>query len=69
MMLLRISCFRCRLASLWTDEPAAFLATICRDRRRCRATLHDERFGTALDGCPRIEDDVQPDSHTFDPAA
>ena len=24
-MLLRIACVRCRLASLWTDEPRSFL--------------------------------------------
>jgi len=44
MMLKRVACARCRLASLWTDEPQSFLATICRDRRRCEATLLDEEF-------------------------
>jgi hypothetical protein len=44
-MLLRIACTRCRLASLWTDEPRCFLATVCRAPRHCEATLHDERFG------------------------
>ena len=43
-MLLRVACVRCRLASLWTDEPRSFLATICRDPRRCEATLLDEEF-------------------------
>jgi hypothetical protein len=44
-MLLRIACTRCRLASLWTDEPRCFLATVCRAPRHCEATLRDERFG------------------------
>ena len=43
-MLLRIACVRCRLGSLWTDEPHSFLATVCRDLRRCEATLLDEQF-------------------------
>jgi len=43
-MLVRIACSRCRLASLWTDDPQAFLATVCRDPRRCEATLVDEAF-------------------------
>jgi hypothetical protein len=43
-MLLRIACARCRLSSLWTDEPRCFLATVCRDPRRCEATLLDEEF-------------------------
>ncbi len=49
-MLLRIACVRCRLGSLWTDEPHSFLATVCRDLRRCEATLLDEQFcGVTLD--------------------
>lgn len=43
-MLLRIACVRCRLASLWTDEPRSFLATVCRNPRRCEASLVDEEF-------------------------
>ena len=43
-MLVRIACPRCRLDSLWTDEPDFFLATVCRDPRRCEATLADEPF-------------------------
>ena len=46
-MLLRIACARCRLGSLWTDEPRSFLATVCREPRRCQATLLDERFAGA----------------------
>ena len=43
-MLVRVACIRCQLASLWTDEPRCFLATVCRDPRRCEATLRDEAF-------------------------
>ena len=43
-MLLRIACVRCHLASLWTDEPRSFLATVCCDPRRCEAKLLDEEF-------------------------
>jgi hypothetical protein len=43
-MLLRIACVRCHLASLWTDEPRSFLATVCPDPRRCEAKLLDEEF-------------------------
>jgi len=43
-MLVRVACIRCQLASLWTDEPRCFLATVCRDPRRCEATLVDEEF-------------------------
>jgi hypothetical protein len=46
-MLVRIACRRCRLASLWTDEPRCFLATVCHAPRRCEATLVDEPFGGA----------------------
>ena len=43
-MLVRVACVRCQLASLWTDEPRCFLATVCRDPRRCEATLLEEAF-------------------------
>ena len=43
-MLVRVACIRCQLESLWTDEPRCFLATVCRDPRRCQATLLDEAF-------------------------
>ena len=47
-MLLRIACSRCRLASLWTDDPRSFLTTVCREPRRCEASFLDESFeGTA----------------------
>jgi hypothetical protein len=43
-MLLRIACARCHLASLWTDDPECFLATVCNRIGRCEATLVDENF-------------------------
>ncbi|MGH7899388.1 MAG: hypothetical protein ACREQQ_15645 [Candidatus Binatia bacterium] len=43
-MLLRIACDRCHLASLWTDDPRSFLATVCHRGVRCEATLVDEEF-------------------------
>lgn len=64
-MLLRISCTRCRLGSLWTDEPAAFLATVCRQPRRCRATLHDESFRPGLD----VESEHASEPGSLEPAA
>lgn len=66
-MLLRIACSRCRLASLWTDEPAAFLATICREPRRCQASLRDERFGGSSSIDRRSDDES--DLRRVDPAA
>ena len=44
-MLVRVACIRCRLASLWTDEPRCFLMTVCLSPRACEATLTDEPFG------------------------
>ncbi len=46
-MLYRVSCARCRLASLWTDEPIPFLATVCQGWGTCEAVLLEERFGEA----------------------
>ncbi|MGH7860461.1 MAG: hypothetical protein ACREQY_24285 [Candidatus Binatia bacterium] len=43
-MLVRISCERCRLASLWTDDPRWFLETVCNGGSRCEATLVVEHF-------------------------
>jgi hypothetical protein len=48
-MLVRVACIRCQLESLWTDEPRCFLATVCRDPRRCQATLLDEAFPSAAE--------------------
>ena len=57
-MLVRVACSRCQLASLWTDEPRCFLATVCRDPRRCEATLLDEAFASPSESPPtRSEED------------
>jgi hypothetical protein len=45
-MLVRISCSRCHLASLWTDEPRWFLSSVCLHSRECRARLLAEDFST-----------------------
>lgn len=45
--LVRVCCRRCRLASLWTDAPAAFLATVCNAPSRCEAELLEEEFQSA----------------------
>jgi hypothetical protein len=45
-MLVRISCSRCHLASLWTDEPRWFLSSVCLHSRECRARLLTEDFST-----------------------
>jgi hypothetical protein len=42
-MLLRLSCERCRLSPLWTDDPRSFLATACGDPAQCRAKVLDEQ--------------------------
>ena len=41
-MLVRVSCRACRLASIWTDDPASFLETVCQRYRRCEARLEEE---------------------------
>ena len=46
-MLVRVACVRCRLASLWTDEPRSLLATVCHDARHCEAILVDDEFPAA----------------------
>ena len=51
-MLVRVACIRCQLESLWTDEPRCFLATVCRDPRRCQATLVDEPFPSTTESVP-----------------
>jgi hypothetical protein len=61
-VLLRIACVPCNLASLWTDEPRWFLASVCRARRRCKAELLDEQFrGTTLPppSEPRVDTDLE----------
>jgi hypothetical protein len=58
-MLVRVACVRCQLASLWTDEPRCFLATVCRDPRHCEATLHDEAFVPTAE-CGRAQPPEEP---------
>ena len=41
-MLVRVSCRACRLASIWTDDPASFLETVCLRYRHCQARLQEE---------------------------
>lgn len=41
-MLVRIACESCLAAALWTDDPNAFLHTVCRNRGRCVARLTNE---------------------------
>jgi len=58
-MLVRISCSRCRLSSLWTDEPHWFLSSVCLHLRKCRARLLEEDFATlpaSRAGSPRGPD-------------
>jgi hypothetical protein len=45
-MLVRISCSRCHLGSLWTDEPRWFLSSVCLHSRECQARLLEEDFST-----------------------
>lgn len=44
-MLCRVSCEACNLSCLWTDDPKAFLESICLRYRRCQAKLAYEEFG------------------------
>ena len=41
-MLCRVSCESCRVAPLWTDDPASFVEAVCRRPRACQARLVDE---------------------------
>jgi hypothetical protein len=43
-MLYRVSCQNCRLSSLWTDEPEAFLASVCPRYRHRQARLEAEEL-------------------------
>ena len=51
-----------RAIELWTDEPRCFLATVCRDSRRCEAILLDERFHGVgwLPPSPELEESPLP---------
>ncbi|MGH7818754.1 MAG: hypothetical protein ACREQ9_03195 [Candidatus Binatia bacterium] len=60
MVLLRISCDRCSLASLWTDDPRWFLETVCNGGSRCEATLVAEHFdGVVIAGMGDASELVQ----------
>jgi hypothetical protein len=41
-MLCRVSCESCHVSPIWTDDPASFVAGLCRRPRGCRAQLVDE---------------------------
>jgi hypothetical protein len=43
-MLVRVSCKACHLSSIWTDDPEAFLHSVCLRYRHCEAKLADEAF-------------------------
>jgi RNA recognition motif-containing protein len=45
-MLLKVSCVRCRLSALWTDDPEGFLSATCNHPRRCEALLSGEDFSS-----------------------
>jgi RNA recognition motif-containing protein len=49
-MLLKVSCVRCRLSALWTDDPEGFLSATCNHPRRCEALLSDEDFSSLHPG-------------------
>ena len=43
-MLCRVSCQACHISCLWTDDPKAFLQSVCRRYRHCQAKLVNEEF-------------------------
>jgi hypothetical protein len=47
-MLCRVSCEACHLSCLWTDDPRAFLESVCLRYRRCQAMLVYEEFSPRL---------------------
>lgn len=47
-MLCRVSCEACHLSCLWTDDPKAFLESVCLRYRHCQAKLMDEGFERPL---------------------
>jgi len=57
-MLLRISCNRCCLSALWTDDPKWFLETVCNGGTQCEATLVADQFAVSIiagmDGAPGV---------------
>jgi hypothetical protein len=57
-MLVRVSCNRCCLSSLWTDDPRWFLESVCNGGERCEATLVVEQFAGVV--ISRIADALDP---------
>jgi hypothetical protein len=55
-MLVRVSCDRCRISCLWTDEPEAFLRSVCHQRSRCQARLMNEEFGVDAEAAEPVTD-------------
>ncbi len=47
-MLCRVSCEACHISSLWTDDPKAFLQSVCLRYRHCQAKLMNEGFERPL---------------------
>lgn len=56
-MFARISCPRCHLSSVWTDDPENFLRDVCERPGHCQGeVLHEEFAGASasLGGCVEI---------------
>ena len=47
-MLCRVSCQACHISCLWTDDPKAFLESVCQRYRHCQAKLVEEEFQRPL---------------------
>jgi len=43
-MLCRVSCQACHISCLWTDDPKAFIESVCQRYRHCQAKLVHEEF-------------------------
>jgi hypothetical protein len=43
-MLCRVSCKACHISCLWTDDPKAFIESVCMRYRHCEAKLVSEEF-------------------------
>ena len=43
-MLCRVSCKACHISCLWTDDPKAFIDSVCMRYRHCEAKLVNEEF-------------------------
>ncbi len=55
-MLCRVSCESCDVSPIWTDDPASFVAGVCRRPRGCRAQLVDESLPGAV--ASRVETEI-----------